>query len=138
MAEKSSFKTGISLPPSLHRRALERARLTADGKFSRYLQHLVAADLDHEPTPSSVEPDILARLARVYGGYFAPAFARQLAEHQVDQPKLLHHLLASLSDCLAAGHDPAQLRLTAPPTPVAPLLAAEAPGPYGRPKAPPP
>ncbi len=101
--EKAYYKTGISLPSPLHKLALERARTSADGKFSRYVQHLIVADIKHEQPPSQVVPDIIDRLARIFLGYIAPTLTGRLAAAHVDQPKLLHDLLIALDRYLSTG-----------------------------------
>lgn len=103
MPEKVTFKTGISLPPSLREGAMARAKDVAGGKFARYVQHLIRADIANEPAPTSFDPEILVKLAQSYAGFLAPTFKKQLVERAADQPRLLHDLLLQISDYFAAG-----------------------------------
>lgn len=103
MPEKVTFKTGISLPESLHARALERANTVCGGKFARYVQQLIRADLAAEPVPTSHDAEIIQKLAITYAGYLAPRLAAHLQADEVDQPKLVHDLLAQLQESYACG-----------------------------------
>lgn len=103
MPEKVTFKTGISLPESLHARALQRANSVSGGKFARYVQQLINADLAAEPVPTSHDAKIIQKLATTYAGYLAPRLAAHLQADDVDQPKLIHDLLAHLQECYACG-----------------------------------
>lgn len=109
--EKSSFKTGISIPPSLHQKGVERANAVAGGKFARYVQQLIAADVAGDPTPSTYHPEIISELARAYAGYLAPKLALQLSG--TDQPALLAQLLRQMNEEMALGAAPADLIVVA-------------------------
>lgn len=86
------------------RKAAPTVKKDYKDNFSGYVQALIERDQEGLPPPSVYNEAILADLARIYGGYFAPKLARQLADQGVDQPKTLHTLLRWLSECLAAGY----------------------------------
>lgn len=132
MPEKVSFKTGLSLPPTLHKRALARSQEVAGGKFSRYVQQLIRADVALEPTPTAHDPEIVDKLTRTYVGYLAPQFKDAMARRQIDQPRLLAGLLVAsfeLLERLPPNESPygAVLELTREWFRDHPLVAAEGP-----------
>lgn len=92
---------GISLYPEEIDELRELASLRDGGSPSRYVRRHLKADLNHDPVPTSYDPDILAKMATTYAGYLAPKLAAALAEE--DQPKVLHQLLTQVQECYACG-----------------------------------
>lgn len=139
--KKESF-VGFNVDSATHKRIRQRA--AAQKKVvAAHVRDLVLSNLEGEDLkPLGYEPDILDRLALIYGGYFAPKLIRVLAESSAaDQPKILHDLLAQFLESMACGASPEQtivaprweLRPEHPlymPPPAPTLVAAESAAPY--------
>jgi hypothetical protein len=101
------------LPTFIEPDKIEKVQARADqyteGNRSNYVRRLIDNDLNGLPSPSSYDPQILCTLAKVYAGYFAPQLTAELERHGVNQPKLLHDLLAAFCEGLACGYKPAEL-----------------------------
>lgn len=108
--KKSATKTGFIgtfIEPEKMERVNARAALVAKGNRSDYLRDLLEKDIDgHAP---GYDEAVLATLARIYGGYFAPRLDHLLAEQSADQPRILHDLLAQFCEALACGYKPSEL-----------------------------
>lgn len=107
---KKEKLVGFQADEQMQIRIRERAVERSEGNVSAYLRQLATRDIDaadQDPT-GAVRPDVLAQLGTLYGGYFAGKFAQQLAARGVDQAALLHTMLKSLSELMAAGYDPMQ------------------------------
>jgi hypothetical protein len=99
---KKEQLVGFQADEAMKAAILARARVTSDGNVSAHLRQLATADLEAEDKkPTAFEWDVIAKLAKLYGGYFAPTLAKQL--EGANQPKLLHNVLAQLSDYFARG-----------------------------------
>ncbi|MEO6569201.1 MAG: hypothetical protein ABIO94_10605, partial [Opitutaceae bacterium] len=93
---------GFQADEAMKAAILARARVTSDGNVSAHLRQLATDDLAAEgKKPTAFEWEVLSKLAKIYGGYFAPTLEKQL--EGVNQPKLLHDVLAQIADYFARG-----------------------------------
>lgn len=124
---------GVSFPPALHTRVVERAVRFYGGNVSAYIQRLTLADLDNKLAALEHDPQVIGNLVRTYAGYFAPNLTRILADQQANQPALLHHLLSELCELGACGYTLLKSKLAPDPAEYAAAqaqhLAAKDPGP---------
>jgi hypothetical protein len=102
LVEKAK-NAGISLYPGEIDRLKQRSAIRDGGSPTRYFRRLFEAESKGEPISAGYEPDVIAKLATIYTGYFAPKLAKVLAAHHVDQPKLLHKMLSEMQEALACG-----------------------------------
>jgi hypothetical protein len=131
MKEKARA-VGVSFPPELHARVVQRAERSYGGNVSAYVQRLTTADLDNKIANLDHDPDVLGNLAKTYAGYMAPQLAANVARtcalYKTTQPAILHRLLQILADATEGEHpiDPEHMtimddeqleRLTAAVTP---------------------
>lgn len=143
LVEKAK-NAGISLYPGEIERLKTRASIRDGGSPTRYFRRLFEADEKGEPIASNYEQDIIAKLATIYAGYFAPQMSASLAERKIDQPRLLHKLLQELQESFACGASTpeeivvvprSELRQDHPWFRQAPFMhAAEDKSPYSAPK----
>jgi len=138
MSEKARA-VGVSFPPALHARVVERAARSFGGNVSAYIQRLTLADLDNKLAALDHDPEVIGNLARTYAGYFAPNLSRILADQKIDQPALLHHLLFELCELGASGYTLIKSKLSPDPAEYAAAkslhFAAKDPVPYTAQKA---
>jgi hypothetical protein len=134
MSEKARA-VGVSFPPALHTRVVERAARSYGGNVSAYIQRLTLADLDNKLAALDHDPEVIGNLARTYAGYFAPNLSRILADQKPDQPALLHHLLFELCELGASGYTLIKSKLSPDPAEYAAHLPAKDPAPYTAQKA---
>ena len=142
MPEKARA-VGVSFPPALHARVVERAGRAYGGNVSAYIQRLTEADLDNKLAALTHDPEVISNLCRTYAGYMAPQLARNLValctRYDTDQPAILHRVLQILADATEGEHpiDPEHMTITDDRHLEKLPLAAEDPGTYhaaGKPK----
>lgn len=109
---KKTKLLGFNADDDLKAEITRRSFARHEGNVAAYLRSLAQHDIEAaEAQPSKYDPAIIEKLATLYAGYFAPTFARQLAEHSVDQPRFLHAILTQLSECFACGAAPHEIAI---------------------------
>lgn len=107
---------GVSFPPDLHARIVERADRFYGGNVSAYVQRIATADLENRLPSLQHDPDVIGNLARTYSGYMAPRLTNNLVRfcevHDTDQPALLHRLLQILAEAIEDQHPVAPQKMS--------------------------